>query len=145
MIYISHRGNLTGKNIDTENSIIAINECLNLGYNVEIDVWFHNDSFWLGHDEPQTPISEQFLENTMLWCHAKNNIALFKMLNNANIHCFWHQNDSYTITSKGFIWAFPGEILNQNSICVLPETDNFLDYKHCYGICSDQIEIYRRA
>ena len=34
---------------------------------------------------------------------------------------FWHQNDDYTITSKGYIWAYPGKKLNKNAIYVLPE------------------------
>ena len=27
-----------------------------------------------------------------------------------NCHYFWHQEDDYTITSKGIIWAYPGKV-----------------------------------
>ena len=35
---------------------------------------------------------------------------------------FWHQKDDFTITSQGFIWCFPGRVLDGKAIAVLPET-----------------------
>jgi hypothetical protein len=75
----------------------------------------------LGHDEPLYLINEEFLENENLWCHAKNEDAFHKMLQNSKIHCFWHQTDDYTLTSKGICWVFPNKKVNENSIWVLPE------------------------
>jgi len=141
MIFISHRANLYGKDPTRENRITSVNECLNLGLHVEIDVWFHNGSFWLGHDKPESIIDEKFLENKKLWCHAKNSAALFRMLDNAKIHCFWHDTDKHTITSNGFIWSFPNCPTNEKSICVLPEKYNTV-IENCYGICSDYIHNY---
>lgn len=146
MIYISHRGNLTGKNIDLENTIDSINYCLSLGLHVEIDVWFDSNIFWLGHDEPKISVPVSFLQNTRLWCHAKNKDALFHMINNKYIHCFWHENDKYTITSKGIIWSYVGAKLNRHCVCVLPEQcSNYTktDLNNCYGICSDNILKYK--
>ena len=53
MIFISHRGNLTGKNPEKENKPSYISEALNQGYNCEVDVWFVDNKFMLGHDEPK--------------------------------------------------------------------------------------------
>jgi hypothetical protein len=62
-------------------------------------------------------------------------------LEKTNAHYFWHQEDDYTITSKGFIWTYPGKKLFLKSICVLPEKFNYEKIK-CTGICSDFIEKY---
>lgn len=144
MIYIAHRANYIRKNLSTENTINQINYCLSLGVNVEIDVWYTENSWWLGHDKPQYPIDKQFLFNNKLWCHAKNNDAFFQMINQKNIHCFWHETDAYTLTSSGYIWAYPGAKLNNQSICVLPEKCLYTtdELQHCAGICSDEIEKY---
>ena len=106
MFLISHRGNINGKNVQKENSPDYILKALSFGYDVEIDVWYVNNKFFLGHDTPQYEISIEFLKNDKLWCHAKNLASLEKMLYN-NITCFWHQTDDYTLTSKGYIWTYP--------------------------------------
>lgn len=141
MLLISHRGNLWKKNPEKENTPSYIKAALAQGFDVEVDVWFKNEKFYLGHDEPVTQIDELFLENPNLWCHAKNIEALHSMLTNQNIHCFFHQNDDVTLTSRGFIWTFPGKPLTPISICVLPEKNEKI--KGCYGICSDDIYNYR--
>ncbi len=142
MILISHRGNINGKNSSEENKPDYINNALNLGYNVEIDVWFENHSFYLGHDMPQFEIDKKFLINNKIWCHAKNFNSLYEM-SKINCHYFWHEEDKYTITSKGYIWAYPGEKINEKTICVLPERiDKKIDI--CAGICSDFIENYKK-
>ena len=144
MKFISHRGNYCQKNIDTENKINQIDKCLNIGLDVEIDVWYHNNKWLLGHDKPQYSIDEKFLCNPKLWCHAKNYLALLHMSDNADIHFFWHNIDKYTLTSKNYIWAYPGEKIDKNTICVLPELSNYndTDLKTCAGICSDFIIKY---
>jgi hypothetical protein len=147
MYYISHRGNLDGKNINQENSISAINKCLSLNIDVEIDIWSINRQFYIGHDKPQAIISEAFIENPKIWCHAKNEEALFRMLHNKKIHCFWQDIDDYSVTSNGFIWVYPGKKLNSLSIAVLPEIAGYSedDLSLCLGICSDNILGYLNA
>ena len=147
MFYISHRGNLDTKNPDTENSIEAIKSCLSIGLYVEIDVWYVKGNFFLGHDYPKVQVDCGFLENDKLWCHAKNEEAILRMIQNKKIHCFWHSTDDYTITSKGFLWAYPGKTINENTICVLPELYHYSDndLSNCLGICSDQITRYINA
>jgi len=140
MLLISHRGNLNGIQKKRENSPTYINEALSKGYDVEVDVRFTDDKFFLGHDTNQYKVNKEFLENKRIWCHAKTVEALMA-LEKTNAHYFWHQEDDYTITSKGFIWTYPGKKLFLKSICVLPEKFNYKKIK-CSGICSDFIEKY---
>ena len=78
MILISHRGNLNGPNRNRENEPLYIVEALEQGFDVEIDVWWKDNEFWLGHDEPQYKVKREFLQNRKLWCHSKNIDAFFK-------------------------------------------------------------------
>jgi hypothetical protein len=145
MRLISHRGNISGKNPESENNPSYIELALSQGYEVEIDVWLINGNFFLGHDGPQYPIDISFLMNDRFWCHAKNLGALEKMLEIDSINCFWHQEDNYTLTSKRIIWAYPGHALTRNSVAVLPESTLYSNWelRECYGVCSDFIEKYK--
>ena len=140
MILISHRGNIDGKNIELENKPTYINDALKKGYNVEIDVWYKN-GFYLGHDNPQYSVKLSFLLQDKIWCHAKNLEAIIEM-KKYPIHYFWHQEDDITLTSKEYIWAYPGKQPIKNSIAVMPELYND-DISKCIGICSDNIKKYK--
>jgi hypothetical protein len=138
---ISHRGNTSGPKPELENSPDHIAQALDLGFEVEVDVWIRNGVF-LGHDEPQYEVNLEFLGNDKFWCHAKNLDALIFMLDN-QIHCFWHEEDDVTLTSRGVIWAYPGKQPIKNSIAVMPEINND-DTLQCAGICSDYILNYKK-
>ena len=71
---ISHRGNIDGPNVELENSIEYIKKAIDLGYDVEIDVWYHDKSLYLGHDGPSQLITEYSLYSMCdnLWIHCKN-------------------------------------------------------------------------
>jgi len=139
MILISHRGNLNGPNISFENNPEYILSCINDNFDCEIDFWLFNNKLYLGHDEPQYQINLDFFNNKNLWIHCKNNLSLDFCLKN-NLRCFFHNNDDYTITNKGYIWAYPGKEFNSNlCISVLPEKNNFFIPKNIYGVCSDYI------
>ena len=146
--WISHRGNTNGRLPLEENKPEYILKALKNNYDVEIDVWVVNSVIWLGHDNPQYEINLNFLKNTKLWCHAKNFEALILLNENKDtIHSFSHDNDNYILTSNATIWAFPGQQINKDTICVMPErvtnyTDN--DLYNCLGICSDYIDNYKR-
>ena len=144
MILISHRGNTDGRVKNIENSPDYIQIALDKGFDVEVDVWSVDSAFYLGHDIPMYEVAESYLENEKFWCHAKNEEAFFKMLENPKIHCFWHQTDDYTLTSKGIPWVFPGKKVTDKSIWVLPEITSYKSILiNCLGICSDYISIYR--
>jgi hypothetical protein len=145
MIFISHRGNIDRIILEEENNPKKILHSLSLGYDVEIDVWSINNKIYLGHDEGKYNVKLSFLKNKNLWCHAKNLQALEIMLQN-NITCFWHEKDQHTLTSNGIIWTYPGYKLNKISIAVLPEkvSSSYEELKNCFGICSDNIEYYKK-
>lgn len=141
MIFISHRGNISGKSLDFENKPSYINRAIELGFHVEIDVWFEGGEFWLGHDFPQYKTDYKFLVNEKLWCHAKNIEALFEMKKYV-IHYFWHENDKVTLTSKNYVWAYPTNNLLKGSIAVIPDYSEY-DFSDVRGICSDYVGVYR--
>lgn len=142
MILISHRGNIDGKT-EKENEPNYILQAIELGYDVEVDVWLKEDKLYLGHDEPQYITDESFLKNPRLWCHAKDIDTLYHLLS-LKTTCFFHHLDQATLTSNNYIWTYPGYKLTVNSICVLPESideGNRTEFK-CFGICSDIIKHY---
>ena len=143
MFLIAHRGNINGKNIDKENEPSYVLNAINKEFDVEIDVWYINNAFFLGHDSPQYKVDAQFLSNDKMWCHAKNIEALYQMTNYDNIHCFWHQTDDVTLTSKGYLWTFPGNKLTKNSISVKQDYEIFPGM--CAGICCDYIGRYKNG
>ena len=147
MILISHRGNIDGPNSKLENHPDYIFKALDKGYHVEVDVWWYNDDWFLGHDEPTYRMREDIIEllnNLKIFLHCKNKEAL-SILNEIayiNADYFWHQNDDYVLTRKRNIWVYPNKPLIKNSICVLPELGVNGNINECYGICSDYIKNY---
>ena len=141
MFFISHRGNINGIQEAKENNPTYVNEAIEKGYDVEVDVRFENNKFFLGHDSSQYETNKEFLLRKNIWCHAKTSDAL-SALKKIEAHYFWHQDDDYTITSKGYFWTYPGKKLLPNSICVLPEWTNSKKF-NCAGICSDFISKYK--
>ena len=142
MILISHRGNIAGPNPEQENHPDYIDNAISLGFDVEVDIWRIKKKWYLGHDEPQYQIKEDFFDQHGLWCHAKNLEAIVEMSKHPTIHYFWHQKDDITLTSKGYIWAYPGKQPIKDSIAVMPELYND-DISKCIGICSDNIKKYK--
>lgn len=136
MLIISHRGNLTGPEPEKENSPEFIEAAIDNGYHCEIDVWLINDKLLLGHDYPKYEVNEKFLFKEELWCHAKNLDALHFMLSN-QIHCFWHEDDTQTITSKGYIWTHEkSKIYTPKSVACWINADKPMPVG-AYGICTD--------
>lgn len=148
MILISHRGNITRTIPERENDPKYIHEAIVNGFNVEVDVWFIKGKFKLGHDKPQYDFPHQLLEHqhNKLWLHCKNleAVSQFNILDpyGSYLNYFWHQEDDVTLTSKGYIWAYPGKQPIENSIAVMPELNND-DLSKCKGICSDNIVKYK--
>jgi hypothetical protein len=138
MFLISHRGNLYGPDRSFENTPTQISKTLEMGYHCEIDVWKNSDGFFLGHDDPKYEIKKEFLKNEKLWCHAKNLSALESMLYHG-VHCFWHETDKFTITSKGYIWTFPEEEVTKNSVIVHKGSSWKEKNYDCAAVCTDFI------
>jgi len=147
MKLIAHRGNISGPNPEKENHPDYILEAIRLGYDVEIDVWVVEDKFKLGHDEPTHDFPFGLIDkhHNQLWIHCKNIKALetLKELDSMGRHInyFWHEEDTVTLTSKNYIWAYPGKQPIKNSIAVMPEIYND-NVEGCLGVCSDYIKNY---
>jgi hypothetical protein len=142
MKLIAHRGLLYGPDELNENSPHQIDLALSKGLNAEVDFRIVNGKFFLGHDNPTYEIAPQYLYKEGLWIHAKNWEAL-EWLSDTQLHYFWHEKDSYTLTSYGVVWAYPNKPLMARSVCVMPEKQGIsLDYAFklpIYGICSDYV------
>ena len=136
MLFISHRGNLEGPNPKEENKPAYVQKALNLGYYVEVDVWFVKNKLFLGHDKPLYKCNLDFLKNDFLVCHAKNAEALEYLIQN-DIHCFSHDKDDVVLTSRRWLWTYPGYTLTLSSVAVMPEMTIGWNIKNCFAVCSD--------
>ena len=143
MILISHRGNINGKLIEAENRPDYIDDTIRMGYDVEVDLWWVNGKTFLGHDKPQYEVDDEWLSNRVdkLWIHCKNTDSL-SWIRSTILHYFWHEEDTLTLTSKNYIWTYPGKQPIIGSIAVMPEIYND-NISKCLGICSDYIQNYK--
>jgi hypothetical protein len=147
MILISHRGNIDGKIPSVENHPSYIDTALNLGYDVEIDVWYVDDKLYLGHDVPQYEVLLEWLElrSPSLWIHCKdmNSLSYFNEYSNkisSQFNYFSHDVDMGVLTSHNYIWSTH---LYDRGILVLPELFNREPTERTLGICSDVIKKYK--
>ena len=146
MKIIAHRGNLNGPEPNTENKLFQIKKCIELGLDVEIDIRVKNNELWMGHDRHSEKVNKSFLYKIRgkVWIHCKNIEALnFFKTKKGSYNYFWHDKDSYTLTSKHYFWSYPGSKLLSNCICVMPEWNMNIDLiknlksQAIAGICTD--------
>ena len=148
MKLISNRGNINGSNPELENTQIYIQEAINRGYDVKIDLWVKDKKLYLGTDGPVNQLDIDWLErcSSRLWLHCKDTEVMAKFVEldprGTNLHYFWHENDTLTLTSRGYMWVYPGKQPIKGGIAVLPELNDD-DVSACYGVCSDYIERYK--
>lgn len=146
MRLISHRGNTSGPNRELENSPGYILQAIRAGYEVEIDVWYVDGKFRLGHDEPTYDFPYTLLEDyhRYLWIHCKD-VESFSKLNEIDkigvrLNYFFHDIDRGVLTSQGYIWSI--EPLDRG-ILVMPESTGNQPGPLTIGICSDYVSNYR--
>lgn len=152
MKIIAHRAKFKYWELVTENNPYQAAWLVDMGLDIELDIWMVENELWLGHDLPQYKINENFILHVskFAWFHCKNFEALDFFSNNfSNLNYFWHENDDYTITSNGFIWTNVGKYVGPKSILVFPEktfnTDTLkedVERLAPYGICTDHPEIF---
>tara|TARA_Y100000590_G_scaffold143436_1_gene164718 strand:+ start:87047 stop:87469 length:423 start_codon:yes stop_codon:yes gene_type:complete len=137
MKLIAHRGNIDGKNAKDENSPDYLERAFKRGYDAEVDVWAL-DGIYFGHDEPQYESDVDFLlrNHQHLWIHCKNIEALSLLSNIVNLNVFWHENDAYTLTSKGYIWTYPHQKVCEKSV-IVSSNAKYMKFQSCFGVCSD--------
>lgn len=146
MILISHRGNTNGVFESYENEPNYIDMAIKDGYDVEVDVWYKDGILWLGHDKPEYGVDYNWFEKRSynLWIHCKNLSAMeFFNVIGLDFNYFYHTDEDVVLTSKQHLWVYPGNQPIKNSIAVLPELFND-DLSQCEGICSDNIEKYKK-
>lgn len=146
--WIAHRGNVFGPDPERENEPSYIEAALEQGYHVEVDVWFKDGKWLLGHDEGTYEVELDFLRDDRIWCHAKNLEALSTLIEH-QVHVFSHDCDRVVLTSRGYLWTYPGTTISTHTICVMPEraprgTYTLPDIWSCRGLCSDYVGIYKQ-
>lgn len=144
MKLIAHRGNIDGPSEDTENTCETIDLAIERGFDAEVDVWVFNGEIFLGHDAPSLKIDKRWMNERhhRLWVHCKNTEAL-GYFSGRGFNCFFHDVDAYTITSDGFVWAYPGmPAAGKKCIAVMPEHVSSLNdyvFENYFGVCSDYV------
>jgi len=145
MKLISHRGNIEGIVPNKENRPSYIDCALQLGLEVEIDIRYQDNNFWLGHDTTDYIIDINWLNKRSknLWLHCKNLNAVLKLKSlYYSGQYFCHTEDPYVITSTGHIWVHDlTATLNNN--CIIPllgklDIVNF-ENKIVHAVCTDYV------
>lgn len=138
----AHRGNIDGPENPLENTVELAEKALGMGYGVELDVWFKNDCFFLGHDQPKQKVSKQYLINNNFLIHCKNYQAFRELYLNPNIHCFYHNDEPFTLTNLGkcLVHEKIVENFNHNDIVVDLNSRKITD--KAYGVITDYPNLY---
>lgn len=146
MIIISHRGNINGRIPERENTPTFIDSAILSGYEVEIDVRYIDNNFYLGHDTPDYLVTIEWLEKRKekLWLHCKDLDSAIMLGNLKNFKYFCHNSDSYVLTSTNHIWVHDLS-LNINNKVIIPLLDekDILNFNHKlpYAICTDYVNL----
>ncbi len=143
---ISHRGNLFRPEPEYENTVENI-EDLDFYCPIEIDVWYIDGKYLLGHDRPNPneEVSLEWLEDHDLYVHAKNKECFEVLSGNPEVRVFSHDEEESTVVSDGTIWChskFP-VISERNVLTYLGGVTSFLHefgedtLDKIFGVCTD--------
>ena len=121
MILISHRGNINGIDFVQENTKPYIQQAIDLGYDVEVDIRYEDNNFLFGHDYGQYDVELQWLldRKDKLWVHCKDFESLSKLID-TEVRVFYHQKEP---------------LLSERELKSWKRTD-------VYGICSDYVGVW---
>lgn len=138
---IAHRGLIDGPNHQAENSMITITGWCRQGRASEIDIWWHREAFWIGHNEPRERVSPEFLHSEFLWIHAKNADAFYHLQKLSNekgwgLRIFYHTDEDYALTTTGDTIIYPGLPDMDGWTYMMPEMANMIPTV-ASAICSD--------
>jgi len=143
MIIISHRGNLEGVCPEKENTLEYIQEAIDSGYDVEVDLRVKDGGLYLGHDTPDHAVTSQWLEERSenLWIHVKDYKALVWITSQDHkFMYFCHESDTYCLTSNGYIWSHDIEN-DMSELCIVPLLDlrsvEGFSQTNFHAVCSD--------
>lgn len=140
MLYISNRGNLSGRIPDNENSVDYLLAAMSAGYCVNTDVWVIRGRSVTGVKEPAQAINLNNFSKDRLLIRARNLPALLFLLENG-YHCYWRESDNIILTNKSFVLSFNNSLIPK-SIVMNPEDNSISDLSDYVGVCSDFISGY---
>lgn len=112
----SHRGNLSGKS-PRENEPAFLQDCIAAGFHVEVDLWFVDGAYFLGHDGPEHPIDLKDFDREEVIFHLKS--PHLPALRHAD--AFAIDNDRYVLTLRGLLWTNFGQPTNPQGVMCSPE------------------------
>lgn len=143
--HVCHRGNLYGPVKEMENNFGILLQRSTQGYHVEVDVWYHEQALWLGHDKPEYKITLEWLaKSKRRLIHAKDGPTLDYLLKESrrlalDLHVFYHTDEDYVLTNKGLVICYPGKPLLNGSLCMMPERATYTheELQTCFSICTD--------
>lgn len=148
--FICHRGNLSQKVLEDENKPDILDQRINEGYHIELDVWVKDDKYFLGHDRPETKIEWSWLMKhlSQKYIHCKDGATLEHMILRSgqegfNPNLFYHTVEDYAITTRGSIIVLPGKKLLTGSINMMPELASeqrpLEERRKALAVCSDSL------
>jgi len=139
--FIAHRGNTEGKQPEFENTIEYLNHAYDLCGGIECDIRTYNGKLYYGHDEPIELVDTNLIRQYHWFCHAKDLESLSTLIA-FGANTFWHQKDTVTITTKGYIWCYPHVHLQDSHRAIWTDFDDeftSMDQIGGWGLCSDRL------
>lgn len=146
MIKIAHRGNFKGRNSERENTATYIEEAINAGFDVMIDVWLLDGKWYLGYDFPKEVIDLSFMERPQIWVRARDLPGYVSLYSQKKVHVFWHKDDDFTFTSKGIKWA-KTDVITRDGIMSMPSkfiSRIRIERLRPLGVCMDNFDLIDR-
>jgi len=140
MKIIAHRGNIQGPIPARENAPDYVDEAIAAGFDVEVDLRMVGKDFYLGHDFPLYPVSADWISkrSDRLLIHLKDFASL--RARSSLWHTFCHSRDTFTFTSRGYIWLHDLSI-TPDSMTLVPLITKELRVSYprsiMGGICTD--------
>jgi hypothetical protein len=154
MVYYSSNGNISHIDLERESSPDYILEAVKSGYKVRFCIrLMSDDNLWIGEHEAKYKIEDidfLFKNSKHFLIHCKNISSLHKLREidlKKQLHYYYHATDNVSISSKGyFLIDYGKRPLGENVIAMFPEDTDYQisDLKKCFGVCSGNIEFYKK-
>lgn len=141
---IAHRGLRNGPNADIENTIPLLEKNIRSCITSEVDVWYRDNKYWLGHDAPACEITLDWLvtHRDYLLIHAKDLVTFhtltrYKDEHGILLHIFYHTDEDVVLTTQDICIVYPGKEVLKGWMSMMPERANHVSTLRSVAICSD--------
>ena len=144
--FIAHRGNISGKEVESENKIYYVLKALDQSYDVEVDVRSKEGEIYIGHDycQEKFPFEKFQIHAHKMWIHCKDLESLRHFKSEVvGWNYFFHDNDLATLTSSGVIWLHENAGVVPGGVLVHLK-DNPIKTGNLFGICADNFKNIER-